>query len=287
MGTRRAETDQASRLRAIMMQTHEHDGDSMRPMILTVTSGKGGVGKSTFALNLALKLCDEKRHVLLFDADANLANLDVLMGISPEYRLGNVLRGEVTMEEALVSPYPRLRILPGSSGDRYYPEMNGTIQQSILDKLSSINGELDLIIVDTSAGLNQEIVAYALRSDLAVVVTNSEPTSIMDAYAMIKILLISRPELRISIVVNAAKSQSEADTTAHNLQRAVTHFLKHSVDYLGYIPYDEKVRLAVRHQSALVHTYPRSPASISIQGIAQKIARENTTTVTERSMSIV
>jgi flagellar biosynthesis protein FlhG len=267
--------DQATRLRQIVRGDSDRIRTASIPHVLTVTSGKGGVGKSTVALNMAIKMCDFGKRVMLFDADANLANIDVLLGISPENRLGNVLRGEIGLEDALLSPHQGLFILAGSSGDAYYPKMDGVRQKYIIAQLCAVRKPVDYIIIDTAAGVSEEVVNYSVYADETIVVTNPEPTSVMDAYAVIKMISIAKPEHEIGLVVNSASTTAEADDTAEKLIKAVTHFLKRSVEYAGSVPYDPNVGKSVVLQQALVQQFPRSRASLSIQQIAHKLLFEN------------
>lgn len=271
------EKDQAARLREIARKGSGNGSDTTPPVILTVTSGKGGVGKSTVALNLAITMCDFGKNVFLFDADANLANLDVMLGISPDNRLGNVLRGELPIAQAVTSPYNRLTFLAGSSGDVKYPHIDGSIQEYILEQITISNEQLDYIVLDTSAGLNKEVVNYSLFSDESIIVTSPEPTSVMDAYAMIKIISMAKPNHRFKMIINSAKSQKEADETADKLQMVVSHFLNIQTDYIGTIPYDDLVVKAISRQDILVKKYPRARASISIRKIARKIIDDKQT----------
>ena len=271
------EKDQAARLREIARKGSGNGSDTTPPVILTVTSGKGGVGKSTVALNLAITMCDFGKNVFLFDADANLANLDVMLGISPDNRLGNVLRGELPIAQAVTSPYNRLTFLAGSSGDAKYPHIDGSIQEYILEQITISNEQLDYIVLDTSAGLNKEVVNYSLFSDESIIVTSPEPTSVMDAYAMIKIISMAKPNHRFKMIINSAKSQKEADETADKLQMVVSHFLNIQTDYIGTIPYDDLVVKAISRQDILVKKYPRARASISIRKIARKIIDDKQT----------
>jgi len=271
------EKDQAARLREIARKGSGNGSDTTPPVILTVTSGKGGVGKSTVALNLAITMCDFGKNVFLFDADANLANLDVMLGISPDNRLGNVLRGELPIAQAVTFPYNRLTFLAGSSGDARYPHIDGSIQEYILDQITISNEQLDYIVLDTSAGLNKEIVNYSLSSDESIIVTTPEPTSVMDAYAMIKIISMAKPDHRFKMIINSAKSENEADETADKLQMVVSHFLNIQTDYIGTIPYDELVVKAISRQDILVKKYPRARASIAIRKIARKIIDDKQT----------
>ncbi len=266
--------DQATRLREIALQNYTVQTATM-PYRIAVTSGKGGVGKSTVALNLAIALCNFGQKVLLVDADANLGNLDVLLGIAPRYRLGHVLHGKVDIEDALVSSYPGLKILPGSSGDVDYPEMTTLVQQRFLQDLFSLEEHFDILLIDTSAGLSRETVTYSLESDEAIIVTSIEPTSVMDSYAVIKTISISRPSERISVLINAAQVPSDADETVQKLKMAVDHFLKRDIGYLGSIPFDVNMRNAVQAQEPVMKRFPTSAASLSLRVAAQTIINQS------------
>ena len=164
---------------------------------------------------------------------------------------------KVDIEDALVSPYPNLKILPGSSGDVDYPEMTTIVQQRFLQDLFSLEEHFDILLIDTSAGLSRETVTYSLESDEAIVVTSIEPTSVMDSYAVIKTISISRPDERISVLMNAAQIPNQADETVQKLRMAVDHFLKRDIGYLGSIPFDANMRNAVLAQEPVMKRYPR------------------------------
>lgn len=265
----RAMNDQASRLRQIAARSHA-TRPPVYPRVIAITSGKGGVGKSMIALNLSLALCALGKRVLLLDADTNLGNLDLLLGLAPKFRLGHVLRGERSIEEVLVSPAPRLELLPGSSGDLNYPHTNPDAQQALIAGLKSLEDRSDYVIIDTAAGLSREIVGYAIHADEAVVVTTPEPTAVMDAYAMIKVVHLTKPSLSIKVVMNAVREPAEGDDAAGKLIVAVNRFLKTSFTYLGTIPYDQHVVKSIANQKAVVQQFPTSSASLRVKAIAQR-----------------
>ena len=265
--------DQATRLRDIA-QRYNKNARGVRPHVITVTSGKGGVGKSTVALNLALALSDFGQRVLLFDADANLSSLDVMLGVSPRFRLGDVLRGTIDIEDALFSPHPNLKILPGSSGDAGYPILTGEAQTRLMDDLLSLDERFDLLMVDTAAGLTPEVVGFAGRADEAIVVSSTEPTSVMDAYAIMKIISMGWSEVPIALLLNSVRTPKDGDDAARKLQAAVDHFLKRQVAFMGSVPFDASVQKASKEQRALVQAYPRSAASLSLRSIAHYVLHE-------------
>ncbi|MEK7263957.1 MAG: MinD/ParA family protein [Bacteroidota bacterium] len=275
--------DQAAKLRTIASRHREETTMTAQPFIITVTSGKGGVGKSTISLNLSLAIAATGKKVLLVDADSNLANLDVLLGMSPQVRLSHVLRGEKSMEEAILPVWKGMKILPGSSGDIRFPLFDTEIQLKLLEDLRSLTNPFDYIIIDTGAGLNSEVVTAALNTDATLVVTTPEPTAVMDAYAVIKtVCLESNGELDLKLIVNAAWSPIDAEETGRKLQMVVNHFLKVNLNYLGYIPYDKNVHQAVVEQQPVVLRFPRSASALSIQKIAQIIVRQPRVQFNER-----
>jgi flagellar biosynthesis protein FlhG len=260
--------DQATRLRQIAAASYAAQSP-LHPRVLTITSGKGGVGKSTVALNLSLSLCAIGKRVLLVDADANLGNLDVLLGISPRFRLGHVLRGERDIEDVLVSPLPGLRLLPGSSGDADYPLSSRETQRSFIADLKSVEEPSDYIIIDTSAGLTPDIIGFGVHADEVLVVSTPEPTSVMDAYALIKVLHLSKPEVSIKVLMNAVRHPAEADDAMAKLVVAVSRFLNTSFTPLGMIPYDQHVVMSIARQRPVVQEFPTSSASLSVKAMAQ------------------
>jgi flagellar biosynthesis protein FlhG len=261
--------DQATRLREIAERYCERP--ATRPYTITVTSGKGGVGKSTIALNLAVRFAQLGNATMLLDADDNLGTLDVMAGVSPTRRLGDVLRGDADVDDALVSPMRDLFILAGNSGDSNVPRLNVTNQRTLLDTLSDLDAPCEYLIIDTAAGIGDDVVGFAVRSHETIVVTIPEPTAVMDAYAMIKMMTRADAAAPIRIIVNAAHSPAEADDTAAKLQLAVKTFLHRHVPYLGWIARDANVSHAIRRQSPVVKEFPLTKASLALQLIAERL----------------
>jgi flagellar biosynthesis protein FlhG len=237
--------------------------------VVTVTSGKGGVGKSTLSLNAALSLGDLGMNVVLLDGDANLAGLDIMSGVTPRFRLGHVLRAECDVEDALVSIGKGVRLLAGSSGELDYPLLSPDAHHDLVAGIVGMDDPVDLVMIDTAAGLTPEIVAYAEDADTVLVVTGPEPTAVMDAYALIKVISMGGSALPVSVVVNAVRMPREGEETFAKLQSAVRHFLRRDIGYAGYIPRDERVGDAIRSQEPLVRRYPRSAAALSIHMMAR------------------
>ncbi len=263
--------DQATRLRELALGAYR-TGGSRRSHVLAVCSGKGGVGKSTVALNLAFALSRNGRSVILVDADENLANLDVMLGVAPSQRLGHVLRGERDVEDVLLEVAPSLRLLPGSSGEAGAPRMLRPRQ--VVEKVAELDARADFVIVDTGAGIAPTVLEYVRAADEAFIVTNSEPTAIMDAYAMIKSIVREASTTRMSIVMNGVARPSEADGAAQKLQTAVRHFLRIEVPVVGSIPYDPQVLRSIAAQEPVLRAKPNSSASLSLIALARQLMQQ-------------
>jgi flagellar biosynthesis protein FlhG len=266
--------DQATRMRTIA-RAYGDGTRTARPYVLTVTSGKGGVGKSTVALNIGLTLAMMGKKVLLFDADGNLAGLDVMAGVVPRFRLGDVLRGDRDLESVLVALAPGLHLLPGSSGEPHYPLLQGDQQANLLHELVNREQRSDVLIIDTAAGLTPEIIRYGEEADSVLVVTTPEPTAVMDAYAMIKVLGLSAPGQIVELVINNVRSMREGEETATKLRAAIRHFLGRDVQCAAIVPGDPRVSEAIRRQQPLVLSYPRSAAALSLQSLGHGLLNDH------------
>jgi flagellar biosynthesis protein FlhG len=265
--------DQATRLREIA-EYHCERPKLNKPHIITIASGKGGVGKSTVALNIAVSLAKSGHATLLFDADENLGNIDVMAGISPLWRLGDVLRGEKDIEDTLLTPMKNLSILPGSSGDSRYIRMSLEKQKDMLRDCADLETHFDFLVIDTSAGIREETIGLAIQSHETIIVTVPQPTAIMDAYALIKMITMNDAMVPIKVAVNNARSSEEGEETADKLLQVVRHFLGRDIHVLGLIPYDANVSDAIARQNALVCEFPLSGASLSLQLMAERIAEQ-------------
>lgn len=244
-----------------------------RPTLFSVTSGKGGVGKSNFALNTAIVLSEMKQNVLLIDADTNLANLDILLGINPRYNLSDLITGDKFLNDIILRGPGGIDILPGSSGVIELIDIENEVKNKLIDCFRSIEEKYDLIIIDTGAGLTPAIVSYVINSDEVIVVTNPEPTSITDAYAMIKIISSKNPSIHINILVNLVDSTKEGDDVFDKLNLVAHNFLQFPLDHLGNLPRDSNVSRAVSVQIPFIIKYPRSAVSNALRLSARKLLR--------------
>jgi len=240
---------------------------------ITVTSGKGGVGKSNFALNSAIAMAGLGKKVLLVDADTNLANLDLLLGLTPRYNLADVVTGGKTIQDVIVEGPGGINILPGASGDIFMLGLDDDVENQLVESFSDLEESHDVIIIDTGAGLSRQIVTYAAAADDVVIVTSPEPTARADAYAMVKVISQARPTVPIHLLVNMVKTAEEGMEVFDGLNLVVQTFLKFSVKYLGHLPFDPNVMAAVAAQKPLMLEYPRTAAAVAMRMTAHKLLR--------------
>lgn len=238
---------------------------------ITVTSGKGGVGKTNVVANLAIALRKLGKEVLVFDADLGLSNIDVLLNLAPKYTIQHVLDGCKSLGEVLVEGPHGIKILPASSGVQEITELNEMQRLRLLEAFDSYNGKIDVLLVDTGAGVSSNVAFFCIASQEIIVVTSPEPTSLTDAYALIKVLFTRYQEKDFRILVNCAQSKGEANEVFRKLSVAAERFLDISLDYLGHIPMDESIPKAVKHQKAFSEVYPDSVASLHLSEIATKL----------------
>jgi flagellar biosynthesis protein FlhG len=265
--------DQATRLREIAERYCERPAQA-KPYVITIASGKGGVGKSVIALNLGMRLAELGNATVVVDADENLGNIDVMAGISPLHRLGNVLCGEADIEDALVSVAENLHVVAGDSGNADHQSMTIDQQKQLLQDLAEMDAGFEFVVMDTAAGIGQNVIGSAVQSHETIIVTMAEPTAIMDAYALIKMISLADSLVPLKLIVNAARSAEEADDAATKLQRAVKHFLNRHVHYLGFVPYDTNVSKAIVRQLPIVKEFPHSGASLALNLLAEKIQEQ-------------
>jgi flagellar biosynthesis protein FlhG len=245
-----------------------------RAWSLLFTSGKGGVGTSNLALNLAIALGQAGERVVLVDADLGLANIDLLCGLSPAHDLGDVLSGSCTLESALIEGPDGVRILPGAHGMRTLVETLGDGPARLTEELSDLEGDCDFLIVDAGSGLGSGIATLAAAADELVIVTTPEPTSVADAHAAIHRFRRLPGPPRLRALVNQASSSAEAVDVLTRLSATSRQFLGTVVTGLGHVRADPHVRQAVRARRPFVLAYPGSPASREVRRLARSLVGE-------------
>ena len=261
---------------AAMMQNRSTPAAGRGPAgVYSVTSGKGGVGKTSITTNLAFCLARRGKRVLVIDADLNLANIDIILGISPRYNIRHVLEGERSLEEVLVRGPGGFRILPASSGVLDLFSLSESQKLFLLSEMEEVGRGLDFLLIDTAAGINDNVVYFNLAASERLVVLTPEPTSLTDAYALIKVLAASHGIDRFRVLVNMAASRAEGLAVYRKLATAADRFLESvSLDYLGFVPKDAKVAEAVRRQELLSDTFPDSRAARAIDELAGAMIEE-------------
>lgn len=263
MRAHKTTVDQADRLRHLV---------SPKPVkVIAICSGKGGVGKTNVSVNLAVALAKEDKEVMLLDADMALANVDVLLGLSPSYDLSHVISGERTLEEVIVEGPSNLKIVPASSGSTKMANLTPVEQAGLIDAFSEMGHTLDVLIIDTAAGIASSVINLCSASQEIIVVVCDEPASITDAYALIKVMSREHNISRFQILANMAHTTYEGRELFHKLSKATNQFLDVMLTFMGSIPYDARLRKAVQHQRAVVEAYPRSSSALAIKKLAKQV----------------
>jgi len=241
--------------------------------VLAVASGKGGVGKTNVTVNLAVAMAQAGKRVMIMDADLGLANIDVLLGLHPKYNLSHVFTGERTLEEVIVEGPGGIKIIPASSGIQNMAELSPAQHHGLIQAFSEFSYDLDVLLVDTAAGISDSVVSFSKAAQEVLVVVCDEPTSLTDAYALIKLLSKDYGLYRFRVVANMVGSMQEGRELFAKLTRVTDKFLDVTLDFAGPVPYDDYLRKSVRKQRAVVEVFPRSPAANAFRGMEQRIAK--------------
>ncbi len=242
--------------------------------VIAVTSGKGGVGKTNVVANLALSLSEMGKKVVVLDADFGLANIDVLLGLTPRFHLGHVLFGNKTLTEIMIQGPRGIQIIPASSGMQRLSELTLEQRHHLVECFAGLDSDIDYLIIDTAAGISHNVIHFLLSAQDVIVVSAPEPTAIVDAYAVIKIILMEEPKKSVSVLINSAGSEDEAKEVFSQINSVVKRFLSREVNYLGHIELDSHVVQAVRSQVLVTHQYPNAPASRCFRNLARSLVRQ-------------
>jgi len=278
--------DQASGLRSLVedhMAEHNSPRASLkresgtdhapkRIRVISVTSGKGGVGKTSVVANLAQALGQMGQRVLVLDADLGLANLDVMLGLNPRYTIDHLLRGEKSLEEILIQGPGGFQLLPAASGIPELTDLDNSQRLLLLDELDALKDRFDVLLIDTGAGISSNVMYFNYAATEKIVLVTNEPTSLTDAYALIKVLTSRYQQKRFKVLVNAARNAEEANRIYRHLSLVVDQFLgSPSLDYLGWIPFDRQMPASVRKQKTVIDQFPDAEASRQILNLAKTL----------------
>ncbi len=254
--------DQAAGLRRIA---------TPRPVrVIAITSGKGGVGKTNVSVNLGLSMAAQGKDVMLLDADLGLANVDVMLGLHTNYDLSHVLKGERTLEEVICMGPQGLRIVPASSGLQNMAELSTAEHVGVINAFSELSVSPDVLLIDTAAGISDNVVTFSRAAQEVIVVVCDEPASITDAYALIKLLNREYNIHRFRVLSNRVQNVQDGRALYNKILRVTDRYLDVALDFMGVVPEDEYLRKAVQKQRAVVDAFPRSKSALAFKKLASK-----------------
>ncbi|HTF86259.1 MAG TPA: MinD/ParA family protein [Cellvibrio sp.] len=244
----------------------------MRPVqVIAVSGGKGGVGKSNISVNLGIALAELRRRVVLLDADLGLANVDVLLGLKATHTLADVLAGTHSLRDVLVNGPQGLKIVPASSGVQHMASLSSREHAGLINAFNELSDQVDVLVIDTAAGISDTVVSFVRAANEVLIVVCDEPSSITDAYALIKLLNKEYGMQRFRVVANMTRTPQEGSHMFTKLNTVCEKFLDVTLQYLGHVPFDENVRKAVQKQKALLEFAPTSKAALAIRSLAKAV----------------
>jgi flagellar biosynthesis protein FlhG len=237
--------------------------------VIAVTGGKGGTGKTSVAVNLATAVAQSGRKAMLLDGDLGLANVDVLLGLTPRCTLEHVIRGERRLEEVILETESGVRVVPAASGVARMAALSSAEQAGIVQAFSALPGPLDVLIIDTAAGIADSVLQFCQAAQRVLVVLRDEPTSLTDTYALIKVLSRQHGVRHFHVVANMTRAAGQGESVFRRLQRVTDRYLEVMVDYVGEIPEDRSLQKAVQAQRAVVEAFPASPSAMAFKQLAR------------------
>jgi flagellar biosynthesis protein FlhG len=287
--------DPSNRVISFTRRREERKGSSMKTnrrtqdakaRVIAITSGKGGVGKTSIVGNIGYAFTKLGKKVLILDADLGLGNLDVLLGLTPKYNLSHVIMGEKSIDEILVEGPGRMSILPASSGIQELTNLNKEQKIQILTQLDRLVDLVDVLFIDTAAGISSNVMDFNATAQEVVVVVSPEPTSITDAYALMKVLSLKYSGKACKLIVNMVRQPEEGREVFRQLQLVTDRFLDITIEYLGYVLFDEKVAKGVKSQKIVSELFPDTQASKCFTNISRKISNMSPVTIPERGSNL-
>ena len=274
--------DQAAKLRKLVREKKEEKEDVVKvetkktAKILSVTSGKGGVGKTSLSVNIAASLGKEDLRVLLIDADLGLSNVEIMLGVTPSYTLKDVIKNGRAIEEVIINGPYNIDFISGGNGFLELAELSEIEREEILIKIHKLEELYDIIIIDTGAGISKNVTAFLTISDEIIVVTNSEPTALTDAYSIIKVITEEKLKQKIGLIINRVKNKNEYQQASDILINTAKKFLGEEIKSLGFVYEDPNVRKTIYKKTPFVIYYPNSVASDCVKEIISNLALKET-----------
>jgi flagellar biosynthesis protein FlhG len=266
-------SDQAETLRSLQEQLVDHSpaesGDRKPPRVFTVTSGKGGVGKTAVVANMSIALAKQGKKILIIDADLGLANIDVVFGLTPRYNLNHFFAGERHLSEIMVEGPLGIKILPAGSGVQQFTNLDGGQKMRFMEELDNLHESFDIVLIDTEAGISENVTYFSVAAHDILMVTSPDPTAITDAYALMKLLSTRFHQKVFSLIVNSVANNEEGLEVYQKLTTVANRYLSISIDYMGCIPFDKRVRESIRRQQPMINLYPTSKTSNAFTAFAK------------------
>ncbi|AEA33571.1 MinD/ParA family protein [Hippea maritima] len=264
--------DQAEKLRKMV---NEKNKDKKKNRVIAFTSGKGGVGKTNIVANTAYLLSSIGKKVIVFDADLGLANIDILLGLKSKYSLINVIKNGKKMKDIMIKVNDNFHVIPAGSGVEEIANINEPVFSKIKDEMLEITKDTDILLIDTGAGISRKVTFFLKSAEEIVTIATPEPTSVADAYAIIKIASTNYKKDNISIFINMAKNPQEAENTYNNLNKICKNFLKKEFKSAGFAVMDKNLPLAVKQQKPIAQLYPNSNFTIAIKKFINNMFKES------------
>jgi flagellar biosynthesis protein FlhG len=247
---------------------------SLHPVqVIAVTGGKGGVGKTSVSVNLSVALAQMGRRVALLDADLGLANVDIMLGLNAKHNLEDVLSGEHSLTEVMLMGPGGIRIIPASSGTQHMAQLTAMEHAGLIHAFSEISEQIDVLIIDTAAGITDSVVSFVRAAQEVLVVVCDEPSSITDSYALMKLLNRDFGLSRFRVLANMTRTAQEGQNLFNKLTLVTERFMDATLQFVGSIPFDDAMRKAIQRQRAVVDMTPRAKASLAFQSLAEKVDR--------------
>jgi flagellar biosynthesis protein FlhG len=255
--------------------------------VLAITSGKGGVGKTNISANLAVLAAKMGKRVLVIDADLGLANVEIVFGLKPRYHMGDLINSSISIEDVMIEAPHGVKILPAGSGVQSLTQLSPEDKLRFIAALEPVQDKFDLVLVDSGAGIGDNVLFFVGAAQEAILVVSPEPTSLVDAYATVKVLSQKAGVRHFGVIINPVIEELPAREIFNKLTQVTSRFLSASVRHLGYIPRDENLHRAIMAQRPLVDAFPHSPASRALNVLADKLFNESVPPVLDGGMKLM